>query len=326
MASPLFIGLLVFLSVLLTVTGLLSRLRAQERQSAFEQRLRAFQQQSQASQILSSGYAEGRQPGRVSELLRSLSLWLGEQLVGSRGGLSILDWLDEQLAKAGHPRGWQATDLLARILAALAGVLALGAWSVQVQGTSPLFFIALVAGVLYYPVLWLRGKITARQEQAFGELRYFLDELILGLSSHTTTIDQALRVILFDSQDELAGLKRSERVLVSELRRAFTESQGQSRPFEEAYRAAAERIGVDLVSDLVDLLINAKLEGSPVLPALIELREQVQRLFSEEITARIKKLDSTMTVATVGVMFGCTINLVLPILNSVVQTLNGGVG
>jgi hypothetical protein len=306
------------------VTGVMRRLNQEERQSAFEQRLRSFQDQSQASKLIGPA-KEQESRGRVSEMMSSVSLWVGEQMVSSRGGLSILDWLDGQLASAGSPRGWQATDLLARVLVALVGVLAIGAWSVQVQGSSPIIFAVLLVAVLYYPVLWLRSKITLRKEQAFGELRYFLDELILSLSSQTSTIDQALRSILFESQEQQTGLKESERVLVTEFRRAYTESEGQSRPFEDAYRDAAARIGVDLVSDLVDLLINAKLEGSPVLSSLTELREQVQRLFGEEISARIKKLDSTMTIATVMVMGGCAINLVLPILSSVMQSLQGSV-
>ena len=146
----------------------------------------------------------------------------------------------------------------------------------------------------------------------------------MSLSSGASTLDQALRDVVITNVDR-DGMKESEKILVREFRQAYQEHASQSRPFPEAFRAAADRVQVQAVGDLVEVLVEGQQGGAPILGILKDMSQHVYAIFEQEMESLIKKKDTSFTIATVVMMFGTAILIATPIMITVLQALSGGV-
>lgn len=317
--SPFLIALLGAFSTYCLFVGVWRRKQAESRVEAFRQRLREFQRQSTVEQDMSQS-AAGARLTKERDFLGRLGDQLADAAFAGSGGQSLMDAVEERLVRAGHPHGWHAPDYIAFCALSVGGAIIGGGLLVQMGIPAPLYLalVGLTAGYCHYE---LKAQINKRTEKAFFELPYFLDEIIMALSSGASTLDQALREVLLYGDD---GLALQEKVLVTEFRRAYQETASQARPFAEAYRAAAERIGVTQVSDLVETLVEGQQSGSPILDVLKDMSMNVYRTFETEMKGLIKKKDSNFTVATVIMMSASAIVIGTPIVITVLKALGGG--
>lgn len=320
--SPPFISLLGAVSVMLLYQGWQRRSIQQARKSAFQQRWEAFQRQSKLAHIdMEEVHAEERDS--EDKWLRRVGLWLQEQAFrrGGEAGASFMESLEEQMALAGHPRGWHATELVGYAAVLIGAAVILGGLLVQAGSLSPPLYLLLVLLAANEPRRFLRSHQTRRQEQAAAELPYFLDELILALSSGSTNLDNAIRAVVFNPS---ASEHDKNRVLVQEFRRAYLEQANLSRSPEDAYRAASRRIGVPQIDDVVELLLEGLSSGAPILHMLEETSVHVYTLFEHQMQTLIKKKDTPFTVATILIMCGTAVLIVTPILLTVFRALAEG--
>jgi len=322
MASPFLIALCAAFSVYCLYVGLWRRKQAAARVDAFTERLRDFRSQAAIGGAVMDDASGVRRAGEQSFMAR-----MGEQLAAAafsgRGGRSLMEVVEERLVLAGHPRGWHAPEYLAFCVLCIGGAILGGGLMVQ-AGVPAILYLAFVGIVAYYCWYDIDIQIKKRKEQAFFELPYFLDDLILSLSSGASTLNHALGEVL-RPQDSSQLLQR-EKVLVREFRRAYEESASQARPFTDAFRAAADRIAVQDVSALVDLLIEGNRSGDPIIDELRDMSDNVYKLFEQEMETLIKKQDTTFTVATVVMMGGSFLVIATPIVLTVLKSLGGGIG
>lgn len=315
---PLVISVIAGFATYMIFVGLWRRSQTSAETSALQQRLREFQAQSALGQeIMEAQIAQREEKGFMSRL--------GEQLTGlafaGSGGQGILSKIEEKLILSGRPHGWYAQDYIAFCFLAIGAALIGGALLLQI-GLPGFWYVAFVGLTVYYCYWELNGRIQSRQEQARFELPYFLDELIMSLSSGASSLDLVLREVV-SGESATEGGKADERVLVVEFRRAYQETSSQARTFEEAYRAAAARIQVQPVSDLVEVLIQGQSGGSPILNILRNMSENVYSQYEQDVSTLIKKKDTTFTIATVLIMIGAAIVIGAPIFDTVLRSLGG---
>lgn len=324
MLDPMLIGLLSFLATLFVIIGLSQRSREYVRRSALQERLQAFQQQSALSDELMgvTTQTEERKLGALESFVRGFGRQLAETTMAGSGGQGLIEFVDHQLTKAGNPHDLRGTDFIGWCVVGFGVTGLLGFLGVSV-GLPGWMFLALLALTAMYPYVTLKSWIRQRQEQAFAEFPYFLDEIIQILSSQSATLDQAIREVVLRKDDGL-GLADSQRVLVREFRRAYLEVANQSRPADAAYRAAADRLELQEVSDFVEVLVESYHSGAPVLSILKNMSQHVFTLFEQRMYTLIKQKDSAFTVATVVIMLGVAIIILEPIALTVIQALSGG--
>ena len=322
MASPFLVALTAAFAVYCVFVGMWRRKQAVARVDAFTERLRDFRAQSAVGGAIMDDTSGLRRDEERSFLSR-----MGEQLSAAafsgRGGRSLMEVIEERLVLAGHPRGWHAPEYLAYCALCIGGTVLFGGLMVQSGVPAPLY-LALVGIVAYYCWYDIDIKIKRRKEEAFFELPYFLDDVILSLSSGASTLNHALGEVL--RPKESSDLQQREKVLVREFRRAYEESAAQARPFADAFRAAANRIEVQEVSALVDLLVEGHRSGDPIINELRDMSDNVYKLFEQEMQTLIKKQDTTFTIATVVMMGGSFLVIVTPIIITVLKALGGGIG
>lgn len=314
----LLISILVALSVYMMYSGLAKKRQDQATASAAAKRLQAFQAQSRlGSELL-------EQEERASNEKSSLFL-LGERISSvifqGSGGAGILERIDEKLILSGRPHGWYAQDWLAFAFMAVVGSIVVGGLMVQ-AGLPAWLYLFLVGFACYYSWWDLTYRIKKRQEQVGFELPYVLDELIMSLSSGSGSLDLVLRDLVA-GESATEGATNNERILVYELRRAYQESTNQARNFADAYRAAARRIQVQQVDDLVEVLIEGQAGGAPILNILRDMSRQIYIQYEQDISTLIKKKDSTFTIATVIMMVGAFIVIGAPVVQTMMNALGG---
>jgi len=316
---PLLMSIMAGFAVYMGYMGIWRKRQEDASSSATQQRLRAFESQSRLGQELLEDDADGKSK---SPVLGRFGSALSNLLLGGSDGSGVMQKIDEKLILSGRPYGWHAQDWVAFAFLLVGGSVVGGGLLVQ-TGIPPAIYLLLVVLAVVYSWWELNGRIKKRQEQARFELPYLLDELIMSLSSGAGSLDLTLRDVLAGDTATM-GRTAEERVLVTEFRRAYQESSTQARSFAEAYRAAANRIQVQPVDDLVEVLVEGQSGGAPILNILRDMSRQVYIQYEQDVTTLIKKKDSTFTVATVIIMFGAAVVIGAPILHTVQQALSGG--
>lgn len=315
---PLLISIIAGFSTYMLFVGVWRKSQTEGEASAIQQRLREFQAQSSLGQdVMDARIAQREERGllsRIGEQVSSLAL-------SGAGGRGILDKIEEKLILSGRPHGWYAQDYVAFVFLAMGSSLIFGALLVQswLPGFWYLLLVAFTGGYCWYE---LNGRIASRQEQARFELPYFMDEMIMNLSSGASSLDLVLREVV-SGDSAVGGGTSDERVIVAEFRRAYQETASQTRNFEDAYRAAAARIQVQPVSDLVEVLIQGQSGGAPILNILRDMSDNVYSQYEQDISTLIKKKDTTFTIATVIIMLGAAVVIGAPIFDTVLRSLGG---
>jgi len=315
---PFLMSLLVSISIYMIYAGIAKKRQSQAAASAAAQRLQAFQAQSRlGSDLLEQEERENHEKNSLFQLGNKLS----DIFFQGSGGIGILERIDEKLILSGRPHGWYAQDWIAFAFLVLVGSVAGGGLMVQ-AGLPKIIYLFLVGFACYYAWWELVYRIKKRQEQVSFELPYLLDELIMNISSGAGSLDLVLRDLVA-GDTAFAGATSNERILVTELRRAYQEATNQARNFADAYRAAANRIQVQAVDDLVEVLIEGQAGGAPILSILRDMSRQIYIQYEQDVATLIKKKDSTFTIATVIMMLGSFIVIGAPIVQSVMGALGG---
>jgi Flp pilus assembly protein TadB len=315
---PLLIAIIAGFSTYMLFVGVWRKSQTEGEASAIQQRLREFQAQSSLGQeVMDARIAQREERGllaQVGEQVSSLAL-------SGSGGRGILDKIEEKLILSGRPHGWYAQDYVAFVFLTMGSVMIFGALMVQawLPGFWYLLLVALTGAYCWYE---LNGRIASRQEQARFELPYFMDEMIMNLSSGSSSLDLVLREVVSGDSAQAGGTS-DERVIVTEFRRAYQETSSQTRNFEDAYRAAAARIQVQPISDLVEVLIQGQSGGAPILSILRDMSDNVYSQYEQDISTLIKKKDTTFTIATVIIMLGAAVVIGAPIFDTVLRSLGG---
>jgi len=162
--------------------------------------------------------------------------------------------LEEKLIRAGHPGGLSAVEFVA--LRWLAAVL-LGGIGFLVSlhrgvGKGVYWGIALGMVGYFYPLIWLNGRVRARQKEILRALPDVLDLL-------TVAVDAGLG---FDAA-LMKVAQRGENALVQEFRRVIAELQ-MGIPRAEALRRMAQRAGVPELTSFVVILIQSERLGASI--------------------------------------------------------------
>lgn len=220
-----------------------------------------------------------------------------------REGRELQSWVDRQLQLAGRPKGWSASDAIARVvLLWLVG----GGFLVLVYlgiGIPPLLVLAAMVLLFLYPFLKLRQMVKQRRERAQMELPVFMNSIIMNLSGGVTTIDDAIQRTVSPTI-EPPGRKM---VLVDEIGRAYFEYRHTGRDREEALRDAAERIDSPSVSAFIDSLIQGLRTGTDIQQMLKSQSAQVQEIFRQDMRAYIGKKESSFMISLVMILAGIMI-------------------
>ena len=115
--------------------------------------------------------------------------------------------------------------------------------------------VAMAAAGVYGPMIWLKKKITTRQLAVSNELPDALDLLVVCVESGMG-LDQAIERVYSE-------LKTSGPIISAELKHLTLELRaGKARG--DALRALSERVGLDDLSSLTSLLIQADIFGISV--------------------------------------------------------------
>lgn len=321
--SPALIGLIGGFAVYFLYIGLHRRAENSATKSALEERLAIFSQQSSfGAEILDEAAAEHERSRRErGDFFARLGQQIIESMAGSASSMSLLQVLHERLVLAGHPKKMQLTDFVGFWVLTTGTATLAGGLLAQAGWLPTGLYVALVGIAAYYPFNILNSAIKERQEQAFAEFPDFLEEIILGMSSGQPSMTGVLSSMLLED-NPIAG--QHDRVLAKEFRQALIEFKGQAREFEEAFRAAAARLQVQEVDDLVELMILNYTTGAPILTLLRQTSEHVYKTYEQAMQTLIKKQDTRFTVATIMILFAVGIDVVTPIFLTVVHALGGG--
>ena len=205
----------------------------------------------------------------IRTLIRPLGLWcanLLRDLVGNVHRDRILVRLDEHLVVAGSPGGLTGVDLLALQLASviaipgiLGGILHSSGWfGFLFEGPKQvLFYLALIAFGVAFPILNLREKATERKRLVALQLPDTLDLLTISVEAGLDFLSALRRVVA----------KHRSGPLRTELERFFQQLEfGRSR--REALRELAARVQVADLNAVVAALIQADRLGSSLGPVL----------------------------------------------------------
>ncbi|MCL2658840.1 MAG: type II secretion system F family protein [Betaproteobacteria bacterium] len=179
------------------------------------------------------------------------------------------------------------TGLIAAVLMAWAGMM-LGAFSLSAVG------LGFLVGA-YWPSLWIRDRIRARQKDIVRSLPFFLDIVTLCVEGGLSLAGALAQ----------AAAKGPEGVVKVEFNRLLRDIRaGKSRA--EALRAMAERMQSPAMSSTVSALIQAEALGvtlAPVLRAQADQRRTERFLRAEKLAleAPVK-----MLFPLIAFIFPCT--------------------
>lgn len=243
-------------------------------------------------------------PGQVERISAALT---GRGMFRSGEARDVLNWVERQLTLAGRPKGWNAQEaivfaLIVWVISAAGAILAIG-----VGMPRWLVGIFLVVALLY-PWLKLRGMVRKRQERAKLEMPSIINDLLMGIGSASGTLDDAIGRTVNDP-----SATGSERILVREFAQAFAEYRHGNRDREEALRAAADRVGVEVVDNFVDALIEGLRTGTPVKRILQSQSAQVQAIFEQDMKAYIARKQSSFVISLVFIFFGVIVLVMAPL-------------
>ncbi len=229
----------------------------------------------QYQQVLRARDLELQRPFRERALQPLLRMTVG--LARRLAPMSNLPRVQQRLLMAGEPAGLSALDFVGlRILAAGVGAL-LALWltlTLQAPLRSVLFFV--LAGALtgyIYPNIWLNRRIRRRQEAIRRALPNALDMLTIAVSAGLGFDAAVARVV-----------EKWSNPLTEEFERMLFEMQ-LGVPRAEALRHLAERTGVEEITSLVAIIIQAERLGasiSDVLQAQAQTMRQRRRQWAEE--------------------------------------------
>lgn len=243
-------------------------------------------------------------PGRVERISAALT---GRGMFCSGEARDVLNWVERQLTLAGRPKGWNAQEAI--VFALLVWALSAGGAIIAVGVGMPRWMVgAFLVVALLYPYLKLRGMVNKRQERAKLEMPSIINDLLMGIGSASGTLDDAIGRTVNDPT-----ATGSDRILVREFAQAFAEYRHGNRDREEALRAAADRVGIEVVDNFVAALIEGLRTGTPVKRILQSQSEQVQAIFEQDMKAYIARKQSSFVISLVLIFFGVIILVMAPL-------------
>lgn len=279
--------------------------RGDERElSAAEESYRSLVRETLARDSADMKQSAPVAPSRIEQITRILT---GRGFFGSMEARDVMFWLERQLELAGRPKGWSAPEALTftGIVWVIGTVAALASLTLDL----PRWLVAVLLVVVFvYPYLKLRAMINRRQEQAKLEMPSLINDLIMGIGSSTGTLDDAIGRTVNDPMATGA-----DRILVREFAQAFAEYRHGNRDREEALRAAADRLGVEVVSNFVDALIEGLRTGTPIKQILQSQSVQIQSIFEQDMKGFIAKKQSSFVIGLVLIFFGILILVIAPL-------------
>lgn len=248
--------------------------------------------------------AAAERPGRVERLSATLT---GRGMFRSGEARDVLNWLDRELTLAGRPKGWSAQEAI--VFALMVWVIAAGGAILAVGVGMPRWMVGIgLIVALLYPYLKLRAMVNKRQERAKLEMPSIINDLLMGIGSSSGTLDDAIGRTVNDP-----SATGSDRILVREFAQAFAEYRHGNRDREEALRGAADRIGVEVVDNFVDAIIEGLRTGTPVKQILQSQSQQVQAIFEQDMKTYIARKQSSFVISLVLIFFGVIVLVMAPL-------------
>lgn len=137
------------------------------------------------------------------------------------------------------------------------------------------FFILVVAGGIYFPVLWLNSLIKQRRASIILEFPSFVDKLTLSVEAG---LDFMAAIIRITQKSQESPLKEELNRMISEIQIGSTRAQ--------ALRHMSQRIGLRDISTFSATLIQADQLGTSIGQVL---RSQADRLRRERFESAERK-------------------------------------
>jgi len=222
------------------------------------------------------------------KLLRPVGRWLGfivgnvsarlEMMLGRKAEKSFLMpvriWFEKRLRAAAHPEGVTADECLGfMVLGGLVG-MALGVLCNLRLQFNPII-PAFAAVGMYWPILWLRGRVRRRQDEIRRALPYALDLLTISVEAGLDFTQALSRITRKLGHDPLA----------LELGQTLRDIQlGRTRA--EALRELGRRVDLAELTSLVSALIQADQLGSSLGPILRVQSDQLRTRRSQQAEKR----------------------------------------
>lgn len=230
----------------------------------------------EARQIVASGpprsssliFRLARPGGRFLGAL-TIGIWLRVEKAAGRPPAKsnlnpVRDWIDKRLRCAAHPEGVTSQEFIG--LMVLGGIL-LGLFGVAVNTRmqfGPIVLLFILVG-MYLPLVWLRGRVQARQDEIRKSLPYALDLLTLSVEAGLDFTQALSRIVK----------KLGHGALATELGQTVRDIQlGRTRP--QALRELGQRVDVPELNSIVSSLIQADELGSSLGPILRIQAEQLR--------------------------------------------------
>lgn len=210
------------------------------------------------------------------------------------GGLRPwLDWLSDELERAGWHETPERMTALAAVLAA--SLATLGASSVLVASAGAAVVLGVLGGVggLVLPLLALRSAIARKRGRLAAELVPVLELFMLELSGGGSAVS-ALGSVSVQVQGELA----------SELRRMLIASQVAGTPtFEARLVEYSERTAIPAIGSLATILAASREYGTGVAQGVRALATDLRRAQRRELIAHSRRaLNHVLLPTAVGVL------------------------
>jgi len=276
MLLPIAAAALVFVSVLMLTMGVSTMLGTKSRVSRLRQRL--------------DGKASPKRTS-VSGALLSGARRLGERL-GPKDKNELSE-VGELLIQAGYrsqqaPMAFWGVKMVLTLtgLVAAAGVKMFGPMTIPPGLLALLFVVPMFIG-LYLPNIWLRLKVNRRRREIVNAMPDALDLLVVCVEAGMG-LDQALA--------RIAGeIRLTSPVLGAELRTVILELRA-GKPRADALRNLAARVGVDDITSLVTLIVQADAFGTSV--------AQTLRVYSDALrTTRYQRAEEIAAQMPVKILF-----------------------
>lgn len=276
MLIPMAAAGLAFASVLLLTLGVSGMVGNKSRVSRLRQRL--------------DGRPEKKSVGLGQALVQ------GARRIGERLGPKSEDELSEigeMLIQAGYRNpsaptvfwGVKASLTLTGLLAAL-GFKMFSPVEIPTTQLALLFVAPMFAG-LYLPNIWLKLKVNRRRREIVNAMPDVLDLLVVCVEAGMG-LDQALARVGNE-------MRLTSPVLASELRTVILELRA-GKPRSDALRNLAARVGVDDVTSLVTLIVQADAFGTSV--------AQTLRVYSDALrTTRYQRAEEIAAKMPVKILF-----------------------
>jgi tight adherence protein C len=230
----------------------------------------------EARQVATTGSPRASSP--LFRLTRPVGRFLGALTIGiwlrvekaagrppARSNLNpVRDWLDKRLRCAAYPEGVTSQEFIGLMVlgGALFGLFGVGV-NVRMQ-FGPIIVVFILTG-MYLPLVWLRGRVQARQDEIRKALPYALDLLTLSVEAGLDFTQALSRIVK----------KLTHGALAVELGQTVRDIQlGRTRP--QALRELGHRVDVPELNSIVTALIQADELGSSLGPILRIQAEQLR--------------------------------------------------